>query len=149
MTPQSLNCVIDASIGVKAVVEEPESERVEALLAHLAGNPSPRFYVPELFYVECANILWKYVRRFGYAEQEASDGLALLRSLNFVVIPIITLIEPALQIAMHHGISAYDACYVALSDIHNVPLITADQRLVNSLVGTPYQVYSLADCPLG
>jgi predicted nucleic acid-binding protein len=137
--------VVDASVGVKMVVEEAESDQVATLLAHLAGDTPPRFYVPDLFYVECANILWKYTRRFGYAPQEATEGLALLRHLNFVVIPLVTLVEPALPIAMQYGISAYDACYIALAEAYDVPLITADQRLVNSLAKTSFQIFNLSD----
>lgn len=145
MTHTSLACVIDASIGIKAVVEEPESEHVDTLLAHLARNPPPRFYVPDLFYVECANILWKYTCQFGCAQEKATEGLALLRGLNFIVIPMAMLVEPALQIAMRYGISACDACYIALAEAYSIPLITADQRLVKSLAATTCQVYNLAD----
>lgn len=41
----------------------------------------------------------------------------------------------AAPVAINHGISAYDASYVALSRRHNVPLITADQKLVQKLAG--------------
>jgi predicted nucleic acid-binding protein len=44
-------------------------------------------------------------------------------------IPVTTLATEALTIAAAHGISAYDACYVAAAHRHGVPLITADSRL--------------------
>jgi hypothetical protein len=37
----------------------------------LAAGPPARFFVPDLFYVECANSLWKYVRRHGYPAETA------------------------------------------------------------------------------
>jgi hypothetical protein len=33
----------------------------------LAQDPPASFFVPDLFYIECTNILWKYVRHFGFA----------------------------------------------------------------------------------
>jgi predicted nucleic acid-binding protein len=49
----------------------------------------------------------------------------------------------ALEIAIAHNISAYDACYVELSVRLQVPLVTADQKLIRALAGTHYQVQSL------
>lgn len=48
--------------------------------------------------------------------------------------------KSALAIAITQNISAYDACYVALSAQVKAPLLTLDKRLVNSLVNSPYDV---------
>jgi len=48
--------IIDASIAVKWVVEEPGTKEALALRACPLG-------APELLVAECANILWKKVRR--------------------------------------------------------------------------------------
>jgi predicted nucleic acid-binding protein len=48
-----------------------------------------------------------------------------------------------LEIAIAHNISAYDACYVELSERLQLPLVTADQKLIRALSGTPYQVQAL------
>jgi len=39
----------------------------------------------------------------------------------------------ALEIACLHGVTAYDACYIALSERNGVPLLTADTRLADHL----------------
>ena len=49
----------------------------------------------------------------------------------------------ALQVALDHGISAYDAMYVALSLSTGLPLVTADDRLVRTLSGSGYDLISL------
>jgi predicted nucleic acid-binding protein len=67
----STDCIIDASVGIKLFLVEPLSERAEALFNRLVDDPPARFFVPDLCYAECANILWKYVRRFGYPLQFA------------------------------------------------------------------------------
>jgi predicted nucleic acid-binding protein len=43
------------------------------------------------------------------------------------------LADDALDLALAHGLSAYDACYVALARREAVPLVTADERLVRIL----------------
>lgn len=53
------DCVVDASVGVKLFVNEAESELADRLFARLTAQPAAQFYVPDLFYIECANILWK------------------------------------------------------------------------------------------
>ena len=47
--------VVDASVGIKLFVEEEFSEKVQALFDLLAKNPPTKLFVPDLFYVECAN----------------------------------------------------------------------------------------------
>jgi predicted nucleic acid-binding protein len=136
-------CVVDASVGIKLVIAEALSGEAHALFAHLAHDPAARFYVPDLFDIECANILWKQVRRAGYALTNAERNLADLLALAMQRLPVSGLATKALAIAALHGISAYDACYVAASDQLGVPLITADTRLVNTLAGSSYSVMSL------
>lgn len=57
-------CVVDSSVGIKLFIVEDESEQADRLLHQLAEDPATRFFVPDLFFVECANILWKFVHRF-------------------------------------------------------------------------------------
>jgi len=66
MKTSPLNCVVDASVGIKLFVEEELSDKTHALFSHLTRSPKTQFYVPDLFFIECTNILWKYTRRFDY-----------------------------------------------------------------------------------
>jgi hypothetical protein len=75
------NCVVDASVGIKLFLIEPLSDRTDALFAHLVDDPPSQFYVPDLFSIECTNILWKYVRRFGYPADAAKQDVAHLTKL--------------------------------------------------------------------
>jgi predicted nucleic acid-binding protein len=56
-------CVVDASVGIKLVIPEALSGEAHALFAHLASDSASRFYVPDRFDLECANVLWKHVQR--------------------------------------------------------------------------------------
>jgi predicted nucleic acid-binding protein len=44
--------------------------------------------------------------------------------------------------------TAYDACYVALAQRNGIPLVTADEKLVRLLAGTPYSVEALRTFPI-
>jgi predicted nucleic acid-binding protein len=143
--PQPLRLVIDASVGVKLFLREALSDRAEALFAHLASDPPAQLYVPDLFFVECANILWKYVRRFGYPIDHASQDVLDLQRLKLRSVSTAELVTDALHIGLEHSLTAYDASYVALAQRLRVPLITADERLAQALHGTPYDVHWLGD----
>lgn len=145
MTQGSLRCVIDASVAIKLFLVDPLSDKVDALFAHLAADPECRFYVPDLFYIECTNILWKYVRLSPYSDEKAERDVARLYALSFQRTSTAELMTDALKIGLAHEISAYDACYVALSWRLTVPLVTADQKLVRKLATSSYMVYGLED----
>ena len=65
----SARYVPDANVAVKLFVVEDQSVEARAFFALLETDPGVAFYVPELFYTEVANVLWKYVRR----DKNASD----------------------------------------------------------------------------
>lgn len=123
-------CVIDASVGIKVLLDEPDTAVAEQLLAAVRDSPAGRLYVPDLFYVECANTLWKYTRRFGYSIEEAQANLTNLKELDLTTVPTSDLLSAALDIGVQHGITVYDSCYVALARLMTAPLISADQKLI-------------------
>jgi predicted nucleic acid-binding protein len=140
MNTPALECVVDASVAIKLFVVEPLSDRADILFDQLAQDPPARFYVPDLLFVECANILWKHVRRFGYPAENAREDVADLRALALHSVSTADLIADTLPIALVYEISAYDACYVALARYLSVPCVTADEALVRKLAGTGYDV---------
>ena len=136
-------CVIDANVALKLFIEQPGSDLADALFSHLAGDSRTRFYVPEFFYAECASALANYVRLAGYTVEQAREAVNALLSLPFQAIPTKELTEDALNIALSHSVTGYDAFYVALSERINAPLVTADEKLVRAFANKPYSVQSL------
>jgi len=56
----TFRCVIDTNICIKLFVADLLTSKVNQLFTHL-DDPSVEFFVPDLFYIVCANVLWKYV----------------------------------------------------------------------------------------
>ena len=143
MTEAAFVCVVDASVALKLFFDKPRSARIDALFSLLNTSAQARFFVPDLFYAECANTFAQYARLTGYTPKAARDDLTELRALELRVVPTVDLAAEALDIALQHRISGYDACYVALAQRLKAPLLTADEKLVRALAGTAYPVYSL------
>jgi predicted nucleic acid-binding protein len=125
--------VLDASVGIKLFVEEEYSERVYALFERLSDDPPIELYVPDLFYIECTNVLLKYARRFGRSLEDSLADLADLERLSLHVVSTAELMVDALLLASERKITAYDACYVVLSNRLGLPLITADEPLAKAV----------------
>jgi len=128
-----LRCVLDASVGIKLFVEEEFSDKVQTLFAKLAEDPQAEIHVPDLFYIECANILLKYTRRY---KRPIEDSLADLEDLNKLALKSTStadLIEDALLLANEKKLTAYDACYAVLAQKLELPLITADAPLAKAV----------------
>ena len=133
MTEIVLRCVMDASVGIKLFIEEEFSDKVQRLFAKLTEDPQAEIHVPDLFYIECANILLKYTRRF---DRPLEDSLADIKDLGKLAVKTtstLKLIEDALQLASEKKLTAYDACYAVLAQKLGLPLITADAPLAKAV----------------
>jgi len=133
MSEVILRCVLDASVGIKLFVEEEFSDKVQTLFSKLAEDPQTEIHVPDLFYIECANILLKYTRRY---KRPIEDSLADLEDLNKLALKSTStadLIEDALLLANEKNLTAYDACYAVLAQKLEFPLITADAPLAKAV----------------
>jgi predicted nucleic acid-binding protein len=140
----NLKYVIDTSVSIKQFIPDKLSSKVDQLFDHLE-NPDTLFYVPELFYIESANALLKYVRSGLYSAEDMINDLASLKHLRLIKISMTDLIEDATNICLEYKVSAYDASYVALSKQKNASLLTLDQRLANTLSNSHYQVINFHD----
>ena len=147
MSDSRFRYVVDASVGIKLFVEEEFSEQAHALFSHLAAEPPAELYVPDLFYMECTNILLKYMRRFGRSLDDSQADLADLNRLALKSTPTADLMEEALSLASEKNLTAYDACYAVLAGQLDIPMITADKSLalaiesaifIGDIVITPY-----------
>jgi predicted nucleic acid-binding protein len=123
--------VIDASAVLPIVDLERCTPRAEEWFAAVRRHTGESITV-DLFDVECANALWKRVRRELWAQRRAEQALTQILELPFRRVSLATVVSDALLIAMTHGVTAYDACYVALARLATMPLVTADRRMARA-----------------
>ena len=133
MSSERLRLVVDASVGIKLFINEPLSESANFLFEKLAEDPPAELFVPDLFYIECANILLKYMRRFGRSLEDSLADLADLNQLALKSTPTQDLMEDALVLAIEKNLTAYDACYAVLARRMEIPLVTAEEPMINAI----------------
>lgn len=119
--------VIDASVAIKWVVEENGTPDALALLQ--AGGLA----APDLLVAECANILWKKVRRNELLSDEAAMAARLLQGADIELFPTRHLLEPAITLAIELDHPTYDCVYLALALDNAWRFATADERLQRKL----------------
>lgn len=127
--------VVDASVAVKwclPSVREALVAEAEELLAS-SRREEIRFLVPDLFWVELANALWKAVRRAELSADNAASAISFVRDLDIATLASVDLVPQALDLAVTYGRTVYDSLYVALAVQSKSELITADERLANAL----------------
>ena len=127
--------VVDVSVAAKWFVPgngEKLADQAFALLNHY-DRGEVRFIVPDLFWAEFANVMWKAVRLRRLSKASADVTLASLMQRGFPTIPSLKLLDSAFQIATAYDRTVYDSLYVALAVYSKAQLITADERLANSL----------------
>lgn len=127
--------VLDASVAVKWALpfaNEPLISESLRLLQQYA-RAEIDFLVPDIFWAEVGNVLWKGSRQRRWSRTVAERLATELETQNFPTVPSFALMREALKIALAYDRSVYDCLYVALAVRSNSQMITADERLANSL----------------
>jgi len=128
------DCVVDASVIAAAFFQEEHADASGALLASAQS-----LQAPDLIYAETANVIWKRHRRSEIDAEEASQLLDDMMQLPLQVTPSADLVGLALQLSLQFDRTVYDCLYLALAAQIDLVMLTADQRLVNSLKGSPLE----------
>jgi predicted nucleic acid-binding protein len=127
--------VLDASVAVKwAVPSAKETLTLESLhLLKRYTDGELNFIVPDVFWAEVANVLWKGVRQRRWPQAVAERAASDMRKRSFFTVSSLELQSEALEIAFANERSVYDCLYVALAVQFKVEMVTADERLANAL----------------
>jgi predicted nucleic acid-binding protein len=133
MSPAEQVCV-DASLAVKAVVSEPDSDKADALSSQWA-NEGKELIAPDFFSVETDSILrQKVALRKELTPAQAEAAFAMLRALPIQQIAVSGQRQRAWQIAIEFNFATvYDATYLALAELQGCAFWTADKRLFDQV----------------
>lgn len=126
--------VIDASVIIKWFIDEVHADSARKLQAD-----DYELLAPDLIWAECGNILWKKVSRKELTPVEARLIRSGLERQAVDTFSSKLLLEPALEIALDTGRTLYDGCYLAVAMLSDTKLVTADERLFNSLSKSTYR----------
>lgn len=125
-----MTCAIDTSVAVKWFVAENDQDKAEALIGQ-------SLVCPDLLLVEVANVAWKKWRKNEIATEQALAGLQLVSSFVQTV-PSAALTARALEMAIELNHPVYDCIFLALCESQDIPLITADKKLIARCNGTSF-----------
>ena len=114
--------VVDTSAVVDALVARPRNERLASRLS-VDGD----LHAPHLLDVELLHALRRLERVGGLSESRAADARADFADLVIVRYGHAPLADRVWE--LRDNLTAYDATFVALSELLDVPLVTCDARL--------------------
>jgi predicted nucleic acid-binding protein len=130
--------VLDASVAVKWVIPSANetlcAESLRLLKGYVDGDTD--FVVPDVFWAEVGNVLWKGVRQRRWSRTFAEGAASEIKDRNFFTVSTQTLLPAALKIALVYDRSVYDCLYVAMAIQFKAEMITADERLANALAAS-------------
>ena len=130
-------CVLDASVVARFWFDQNDVDLADAAAGFLRARAEGRveLHAPDLMLCEVGNVLWKMSRIHGWPAVAARRAASQLPGLGFELHPSDRDLPSAVDIALDHGITVYDALYVSLARRLGAPLYTTDRKLVRSLGG--------------
>jgi predicted nucleic acid-binding protein len=117
--------VVDASAAIALIRREPAWPAIDGALRASARDEN-RLLAMESFWLEVANVL---IRPHGMSPSDVVEALRVMDELDIETVP---LDRPMLLVAIdfqaRHGLSAYDAAYLALAETEDARLLTLDRH---------------------
>ena len=113
--------VLDASAALSAVLNDGAARSALA---------TERAHAPHLIDSEVANGLGRQVRTQRLSPEAGWRALDVWRRLGLTRYPVHAMLDRVWE--LRDNLSAYDAGYVALAELLDCPLLTADRRLAGA-----------------
>ena len=123
--------VLDASAALRLYLADgPLPVGLEQAVA-AAASGELLLLVPDLFWIEVTHVLLRLHRKGVISAEELSGLLKDVRALPCQTQAHGPLLAAVAQVALQHGLSGYDATYLALAQLHGARLLTADAELAS------------------
>ena len=126
--------VVDASVVVKwfSKFEEDADNSEKLLNSHIEGTSM--LVSSSLVIYEVCNAL-RFNPNFG--KEDVLKAATSLLKLELELVDFREVFESAVELAFSQGITIYDAAYIAVSQAHHIPLLSADYKLLAKLKDIP------------
>jgi predicted nucleic acid-binding protein len=130
--------VLDASTALSWCLPDETLNRAEHLFAELAESPA---LAPAIWPLEVGNALRTAHRRGRLTAEQLREATAILAEIpiDLVTLGPTTVFTQVLPLALAQDVSVYDAAYLVVAQLHQVPVATVDGRLaeVARTIGIP------------
>ena len=135
--------VLDCSVAVKWFVPEPDSGLARRLLR---DHGTAAFLAPALIVGEVGHAVRKLAFGKELTADQARGVIADFLSLGIQTVPLASLATDAIQLALDHSATFYDALYVAFAVREDLKVLTADDRTASAFAKLD-RTLRLADFP--
>jgi predicted nucleic acid-binding protein len=122
--------VVDASVAIKWIVEEADSNLARSLEQY-------ELIAPEFVRLECLNALWRRINNGQLDAAEIPEMRSLLDALPIEFYAVEERLEEILWLSVSLKHPVYDCTYLALALAFDVPVVTADRRFVSAVRRRP------------
>lgn len=122
--------VLDTSVAVKWFIREEDSDKA-ADLRHAHGRAELLLHAPDILLMELANAL-----RYSplVSAEEIPQALRLFSGLAINVAPFdLNILISSTALSLDRDLAVYDAYFLALAQALEMPLITADRKMLSRL----------------
>ena len=126
----STTIILDSSVIAKWFFTSEENGEKALKIRDMFLKKAFTLSMPSIIYYEINNLLHTAIKRLRIHESLAKEAYEGFLKLELITYSSKDLLTKTLDKAMLLDISSYDASYVALSELLNVPFITADEKLV-------------------
>jgi predicted nucleic acid-binding protein len=116
--------VIDTSAGIEIVLQRSKSSLLNQMVLS-----ARKVITSDLYKIEAANVLWKYVKANLLEKNKANKTLELTQGLVDEFIDISENNEEAMNESIRTGHSTYDLLYFTLARRYGASLMTLDAKL--------------------
>jgi predicted nucleic acid-binding protein len=120
--------IVDASVALKWVLEEPGTDRARTLLTQ------ENLGAPDLFWIECANVLWVKARRGQISPVDARAAFEAIAATPITSLSTSTIAGAAQDLAFALDHAAYDCLYLAAAIAERTVLVTADEAFAKAVI---------------
>lgn len=118
-----MKMIIDANVVAYRINVSPSAPQVsESILEN-------DLLAPAFLKIEFHQILWKHRRLTAFTRERIDRLCSLFEEFPIEYVADAGLIAPALDLALAHEMTLYDALYAALAKREAAPLVTADKTL--------------------